>query len=179
MQILQRGHDISKKDWKLLHVAVVAMTDRSYIGRLFFGDAETNSIVWDCDCRPSDACWLALKVTHHLSKGNSPPLCCFPTAAGWLSTHYFFGACFPDIPSSGQFASSLIQARSKPCLKGPNSKRAQHTFSLLDKCPSNTLTDWIVTYAAVECRPNAPYTCISMSGIPAHNPGGTSPTPFP
>ncbi len=63
VQILQRGQDISKKDWKLLQVAVVNMTGSSYIGRLFFGDAETGNVVWDCDCRPSDACWLALKVT--------------------------------------------------------------------------------------------------------------------
>lgn len=45
-----------------MQVAVVNMTGNSYIGRLFFGDAETGNIVWDCDCRPSDACWLALKV---------------------------------------------------------------------------------------------------------------------
>ena len=70
-QILERGQEISKKDWKLLHVAVVAITETTYIGRLFFGDAEKGVIVWDCDCRPSDACWLALKVllltyTEHL-----------------------------------------------------------------------------------------------------------------
>lgn len=59
--ILQRGQEISRKEWKLLHVAVVAMADNAYIARLFFGDAETGEIVWDCDCRPSDACWLALK----------------------------------------------------------------------------------------------------------------------
>lgn len=59
--ILQRGQEISKKEWKLLHVAIVAMADNAYVARLFFGDAETGDIVWDVDCRPSDASWLALK----------------------------------------------------------------------------------------------------------------------
>ncbi len=38
------------------------LRDSTYIGRLFFGDADTGNVVWDCDCRPSDGCWLALKV---------------------------------------------------------------------------------------------------------------------
>ncbi len=25
-----------------------------YHGRLFFGDANSGEVVWDCDCRPSD-----------------------------------------------------------------------------------------------------------------------------
>ena len=29
--------------------------------RLFFGDTD-GSTVWDCDCRPSDGLWLALKA---------------------------------------------------------------------------------------------------------------------
>lgn len=46
----------------MLRVAIVELRDTTYIGRLFFGDSETGSAVWDCDCRPSDGCWLALKV---------------------------------------------------------------------------------------------------------------------
>ena len=34
----------------------------TYNARLFFGDIETGEIVYDMDCRPSDACWLAIKV---------------------------------------------------------------------------------------------------------------------
>ncbi|BDA46277.1 hypothetical protein COCOBI_08-3690 [Coccomyxa sp. Obi] len=60
-QVLQRGQDISKRDWKILRVAIVELRDSTYIGRLFFGDADTGNVVWDCDCRPSDGCWLALK----------------------------------------------------------------------------------------------------------------------
>lgn len=61
VQILERGQAISKRDWKLVRVAVVSLSEQTYKGRLFFGDSEGN-VVWDCDCRPSDACWLALKV---------------------------------------------------------------------------------------------------------------------
>jgi bifunctional DNase/RNase len=59
---MQRGQAISKREWKLLRVAVVGVTDHAYVGRLFFGDSETGKVVWDCDCRPSDACWLALST---------------------------------------------------------------------------------------------------------------------
>jgi hypothetical protein len=33
-----------------------------YHARMFFGDVETNTVMWDIDCRPSDATFLALKV---------------------------------------------------------------------------------------------------------------------
>ncbi|KAK9845216.1 hypothetical protein WJX81_000350 [Elliptochloris bilobata] len=60
-QILERGHDISKRDWRLMRVAIVGMQNTTFIGRLFFGDSDSGSTVWDCDCRPSDGLWLALK----------------------------------------------------------------------------------------------------------------------
>ncbi len=53
---------MSKRDWKVLRVAIVELRDQTYIGRLFFGDADSGAVVWDCDCRPSDGCWIALKV---------------------------------------------------------------------------------------------------------------------
>eukprot|EP00884_Botryococcus_braunii_P000107 jgi/Botrbrau1/10097/Bobra.20_2s0005.1 len=62
-QVLERGQAISKKEWKVVRVAVVALGDQTYIGRIFFGDSDGN-VVWDCDCRPSDGCWLALKVKY-------------------------------------------------------------------------------------------------------------------
>ena len=43
-------------------MAIVDLQQQTYIGRLFFGDADSGAVVWDCDCRPSDGCWLALKV---------------------------------------------------------------------------------------------------------------------
>lgn len=61
-QVLLRGQEVSKRDWKLLHVAIVEIRENTYYARLFFGDPESGDIVWDTDSRPSDACWLALKV---------------------------------------------------------------------------------------------------------------------
>lgn len=61
-QMWQRGRSISKRDWTLLRVAVVACVNDVYYGRLFFGDPETQQVLWDCDVRPSDATFLALKA---------------------------------------------------------------------------------------------------------------------
>lgn len=44
VQILQRGQEISKREWKLLNVAVVALSENAYVARLFFGDAETGAL---------------------------------------------------------------------------------------------------------------------------------------
>ena len=60
--MLQRGQEISKSDWKLLRMAIVELRGLVFIGRLFFGREDTGEVVWDCDCRPSDGAWLALKV---------------------------------------------------------------------------------------------------------------------
>ncbi len=63
-KMLSRGQEISKKDWKLVRVAIVDLRNNVYYGRLFFGEAGSaeDKIVWDCDCRPSDACWLSIKA---------------------------------------------------------------------------------------------------------------------
>lgn len=58
----QRGRAMSKRDWTLLRVAVVACVNDVYYGRLFFGDPDTQQVLWDTDVRPSDATFLALKV---------------------------------------------------------------------------------------------------------------------
>ena len=70
-QVLQRGQELSKREWKVVRVAIVDMTNKTYIGRLFFGDKETGETVWDIDCRPSDGIWLSLKV-------RQAPLSLFP-----------------------------------------------------------------------------------------------------
>lgn len=59
-QILERGRDISTQEWQLQKVAIVRLEDGIFYGRLFFG-SEEGLVVWDCDCRPSDALWLATK----------------------------------------------------------------------------------------------------------------------
>lgn len=58
-KVLERGQEISKREWKLIRVAIVDIKNSTYIGRLFFGDKETGEVVWDCDCRPSDGLWLS------------------------------------------------------------------------------------------------------------------------
>ena len=60
--MLERGQEISKREWKLIRVAIVDIQNSTYIGRLFFGDRETGEVVWDCDCRPSDGMWLSFQV---------------------------------------------------------------------------------------------------------------------
>ena len=62
LQMWQRGRNLSKRDWTLLRVAVVACVNDVYYGRLFFGDPDTQQVLWDTDVRPSDATFLALKV---------------------------------------------------------------------------------------------------------------------
>ncbi|KAI3429559.1 hypothetical protein D9Q98_005647 [Chlorella vulgaris] len=60
-QVLERGQEISKRTWAVLRVAVVELRGQTFVGRVFFGDPASGQVAWDCDCRPSDACWLALK----------------------------------------------------------------------------------------------------------------------
>jgi len=60
-QVLQRGRDVSKRDWSVLRVAIVGLSDTAYLGRIFFGNKDTGEVAWDVDCRPSDATWLAIK----------------------------------------------------------------------------------------------------------------------
>ena len=55
------SQEISKTQWRVLRVAIVELRGNTYIGRLFFGDADSGHVAWDTDCRPSDACWLSLK----------------------------------------------------------------------------------------------------------------------
>lgn len=61
-QMWERGQAISKRDWTLVRCAIVRLANDVYEARLFFGDPETKEVVWDCDCRPSDATYLANKV---------------------------------------------------------------------------------------------------------------------
>ena len=60
--VLQRGMAISKREWTVLRVAVVGMTQSAYLGRIFFGNKVTGEVCWDVDSRPSDATWLAIRT---------------------------------------------------------------------------------------------------------------------
>ncbi len=62
MQVLERGMETHRGKWQVLRVAIVEIREFCYIGRVFFGNRETGEGAWDCDCRPSDAVWLAQKV---------------------------------------------------------------------------------------------------------------------
>ena len=73
-QVLQQKAAM-QKDFKLLRVAVVDLQSFAYVGRMFFGDPATGQHTWDCDCRPSDACWLALRVRKSLVQGNVLHVC--------------------------------------------------------------------------------------------------------
>ena len=43
-------------------MAIVELQNDIYLARMFFGDPETGTVLWDLDCRPSDATFLALRV---------------------------------------------------------------------------------------------------------------------
>ncbi|KDD75445.1 hypothetical protein H632_c682p0 [Helicosporidium sp. ATCC 50920] len=44
---------------RLARAAIVDIRGQTYVGRLCFADAASGEAAWDCDCRPSDACWLS------------------------------------------------------------------------------------------------------------------------
>eukprot|EP00887_Chlorella_sp_A99_P003965 scaffold11.g3965.t1 len=58
--VLSRGREISRRSWTLVRVAIVGMRGSTYLGRLWFGGGP-DQILWDCDARPSDSIWLAIK----------------------------------------------------------------------------------------------------------------------
>jgi bifunctional DNase/RNase len=62
MQVVEKQQQAQGKQWQLLRAAIVDLANDTFIGRIFFGNPETGEVVWDCDCRPSDAFWLSLQV---------------------------------------------------------------------------------------------------------------------
>ena len=82
MQILERGMETQRGKWQLLRVAIVEIRSFCYIGRAFFGDRETGAVAWDCDCRPSDAVWLAQKVSTPTPTNASWACDCSPLDPG-------------------------------------------------------------------------------------------------
>ncbi|GLI69021.1 hypothetical protein VaNZ11_013560, partial [Volvox africanus] len=60
--LLARAAEVHRGQWQLLRVAIVALDGDIFVGRLFFGDAATGTVHWDCDCRPSDGVYLSLRT---------------------------------------------------------------------------------------------------------------------
>ncbi|GLC38971.1 hypothetical protein PLESTM_000801400 [Pleodorina starrii] len=60
--LMERAGQLNPGHWQLLRVAVVALENDIFVGRLFFGDAATGTVMWDCDCRPSDGVYLSLRT---------------------------------------------------------------------------------------------------------------------
>lgn len=61
LDVLWQMWQAGREDWKLLRVGVVELRNDVFVARLFFGDPATGEVKWDCDCRPSDATFLAMK----------------------------------------------------------------------------------------------------------------------
>uniref|UniRef100_A0A383VQ72 BFN domain-containing protein n=1 Tax=Tetradesmus obliquus TaxID=3088 RepID=A0A383VQ72_TETOB len=93
-EMWQRGRSISKRDWTLLRVAVVSCVNDVYYGRLFFGDPETQQVLWDCDVRPSDATFLALKAKAPIYVKKSVWEACSTSlrhSSTWATVNYIEG----------------------------------------------------------------------------------------
>eukprot|EP00198_Chlamydomonas_reinhardtii_P013593 XP_001702930.1 predicted protein [Chlamydomonas reinhardtii] len=59
--MLTRAAQTNGRQWQLLRVAIVALENDIFVGRLFFGDPATGVVAWDCDCRPSDGVYLSMR----------------------------------------------------------------------------------------------------------------------
>ncbi len=59
---MQKAHAEDPRQWGLIRVAIVGLQNDVFVGRLFFGNLLTGRVCWDCDCRPSDGCFLSIKV---------------------------------------------------------------------------------------------------------------------
>jgi hypothetical protein len=79
----QQMWQAGREDWKLLRVAVVELRNDVFVARLFFGDPATGEVKWDCDCRPSDATFLAMKVSARVGARRAAGLGWLGGAGGW------------------------------------------------------------------------------------------------
>ncbi|GBF87861.1 hypothetical protein Rsub_00573 [Raphidocelis subcapitata] len=61
LDVLWQMWQTGREDWKLLRASIVDLRNDVFVARLFFGDPATGEVKWDCDCRPSDATFLAMK----------------------------------------------------------------------------------------------------------------------
>ena len=98
-----------------LQVAVVELRGNTFVGRIFFGDPATGQVAWDCDCRPSDACWLALKVGRRRGAAgcscHENPVAALCAPAALLHLQWGLPAAAPaGLPSRGRVLSWLARA---------------------------------------------------------------------
>ncbi|KAJ9508389.1 hypothetical protein QJQ45_011921 [Haematococcus lacustris] len=70
--VLQQAQRCSSEPWALLHAAITEITDAVFVGRLYFGNPETGQVLWECDCRPSDGCYLSLQPGHPTGLKGKP-----------------------------------------------------------------------------------------------------------
>jgi bifunctional DNase/RNase len=59
---IERAAETDPRTWTVLRVAITGISESIFLGRVFFGDPATGQVVWDVDCRPSDAVWLSTKL---------------------------------------------------------------------------------------------------------------------
>lgn len=163
-QVLGRGQEVSKKEWKLLHVAVVAIEDTTYVARLFFGDGETKNIVWDCDSRPSDACWLALKVDIHPFYYFTSNGLTLLSAKRWLEE-------FPHLTFLGSWtlenSDRMSPLRIKMEVENPDGRAESLLWTMmraLELIMTRRTHTRHVQRMQLICRPNVPYTCTRKFG---------------
>ncbi len=197
LQILMRGQDISKREWKLVRGAVVEMRGNTYVGRLFFGDSEGN-VVWDCDCRPSDALYMTLRVSSWeirqllISVAGGVMQACLislrPSADAqgwgvWPGTPWEAATCAAHPcwarQRPAQCCSIPACSARRPFSAGvllPDCLQDQHAHVQQESCRAQAQLCKLSPSHLPACRPMRPCTSTNVSGMRARPPSSTWPT---
>jgi len=114
LNILEYYRELQPLEWHLLHVAIVDIRDDVFIGRLFFGNPETGEIRWDCDCRPSDACWLSMKRMCPLYIHNAVWETCAQSLQKMITTQFDIRSTLEKLGFVGDPSSALATETNDP-----------------------------------------------------------------